>query len=462
MGEKMHPALDHKYQIVQFTRGAGIEVGEGITDFTEPLYPHFRKDDVDHRLARRTLDFVLVAGHEGTDRPHPFDYIPIIKDGGYLISSERSGLRVWRVFEGERHHSGIVEQDLTIQGPSVCVVRYGGFGDMIQAANILPALKRAGFTVYVMTTPKGREIIEHDPHVDHFLLQDTDQVPNGELSAYWAEQAKRFTKFVNLSESVEGTLLTYPGRANHAWPDSVRRSELGSKNYLEWTAKLAEIDYTSETRFYPTDAERAAVERFMSRIRLWAANAPAAGPVNAPPTFNIMWTLSGSSVHKMYPHQDDVIANLLQAFPDATITLSGDDLCRMLEAGWEDHPRVHCTSGKIGIRETLALAQAMDCVVGPETGVLNAVGFEPMGKVVLLSHSSPENLTKHWVNTHVMQPFTDCHPCHRLHHDRTFCREHEISGAAQCAWDIPPYSVFTAIAQVHGEWKQLRDLRHAA
>ena len=96
----------------------------------------------------------------------------------------------------------------------------------------------------------------------------------------------------------------------------------------------------------------------------------------------------------------------------------------------------------------LALAQAMDCVVGPETGVLNAVGFEPMGKVVLLSHSSPENLTKHWVNTHVMQPFTDCHPCHRLHHDRTFCREHEISGAAQCAWDIPPYSVFTAIAQV--------------
>ena len=73
MGEKMHPALGHKYQIVQFTRGVGIEVGEGITDFTEPLYPHFRKDDLDHRLARRTLDFVLVAGHEGTDRPHPVD-----------------------------------------------------------------------------------------------------------------------------------------------------------------------------------------------------------------------------------------------------------------------------------------------------------------------------------------------------------------------------------------------------
>lgn len=457
----MHPAIDHKYQIVQYTRGNGIEVGDGITDFTEPLYPHFRKDDLDRSTVSRALDFVLVAGHENTDRPHPFDYIPLIKPGGYLVNSERSGLRVWRVVEGERHHSGIVEVDLTIPGPSVCVVRYGGFGDMIQAANILPALKRAGFTVYVMTTPKGRDIIEHDPHVDEFLLQDTDQVPNDELSAYWAVQAKRFTKFVNLSESIEGTLLAYPGRANHGWPDAVRRKEMG-KNYLEWTAQLAEVDFACETRFYPTEAERAAAQRYLTRIRLQAAKAPAAGPVNAPPTFNIMWTLAGSSVHKMYPHQDDVIANLLAAMPDATITLVGDDLCRVLEAGWEDHPRVHCTSGRIGIRETLALALSMDCVVGPETGVLNAVGFEPMGKVVLLSHSSPENLTKHWNNTHVLQPFTECHPCHRLHHGRSFCPEHEASGAALCAWEIPPYSVFSSIATIYSEWAQLRDMRHAA
>jgi hypothetical protein len=53
------------------------------------------------------------------------------------------------------------------------------------------------------------------------------------------------------------------------------------------------------------------------------------------------------------------------------------------------------------VRETLALAQQMDLVIGPETGVLNAVCYEAMPKVAMLSHSSWENLTRHWVNTYL-------------------------------------------------------------
>src|SRR5690606_18122632 len=120
---------------------------------------------------------------------------------------------------------------------TACVVRYGGFGDQLQAANILPALNRQGYHVTFMTTPKGQDVIAHDPHVDAWIIQDNDQVPNAELWAYWRAWERRFTKFVNLSESVEGTLLAMPGRANHAWPDAVRRKQLGV-NYLEFTADL--------------------------------------------------------------------------------------------------------------------------------------------------------------------------------------------------------------------------------
>lgn len=344
---------------------------------------------------------------------------------------------------------------------TACVWRAGGFGDSLQAANILPELKRQGYHVTFGTTPRGHEILREDPHIDAWLIQDDDQVPNHELPEYWAVQAKHFDKFIQLSESVEGTLLAMPGRSNHMWPDSVRRVELG-KNYLEWTAQLAELPYASESRFYPSDMERRQLTKWLGAFK-----ADSAGPLKpmqrTPEQFVIVWCLSGSAMHKSYPHQDGVITNILANFPDAVVVLTGDMMCKILEAGWEETPRVKCASGELGIRETLTLAQMADCVVGPETGVLNAVGFEPMGKVILLSHSSPENLTKHWVNTDVMTPAaTSCYPCHRLHQGMAFCREDPNTGCAACQADIAPERVFSAIARHYAEWQTLRALRKAA
>ena len=105
-----------------------------------------------------------------------------------------------------------------------------------------------------------------------------------------------------------------------------------------------------------------------------------------------------------------------------------------------------CLSGEISIRQTLALAQQCDAVIGPETGVLNAVAFESMRKVVLLSHSSHENLTKHWTNTVALMPQgVSCYPCHQLHFDRRYCRQDEETGAAVCQRSIAPETVYEAV-----------------
>jgi ADP-heptose:LPS heptosyltransferase len=119
----------------------------------------------------------------------------------------------------------------------------------------------------------------------------------------------------------------------------------------------------------------------------------------------------------------------------------------MLELGWENEPRVVCLSGEINIRQTLALARECDAVIGGETGVLNAVAFEPdVRKVVLLSHSSRENLTKHWLNAAAIEPVsTACYPCHRLHYDRRFCPEDPDTGASVCQRSIHPDTVFNAL-----------------
>ncbi len=79
-------------------------------------------------------------------------------------------------------------------------------------------------------------------------------------------------------------------------------------------------------------------------------------------------------------------------------------LSSILEQGWENEPRIVKKSGKYTIRESMALAEVSDVVVGAETGMLNSVAHRSMPKIVLLSHSSANNLTKHWVNTAAIEP----------------------------------------------------------
>jgi ADP-heptose:LPS heptosyltransferase len=332
---------------------------------------------------------------------------------------------------------------------TACVCRFGGFGDMLQAAVVFPQLKAQGYHVTVMTTPKGQDVLRHDPHVDDWYIVDQDQVPNGELTAFWAEQARRFDRFVNLSESIEGYLLALPGRPNHAWPQAVRHKRM-NLNYHEWTAELAEVEFKPCRLFYPTPGEQTtALLRVGPKVPRGFRDQD---------RFNVLWALAGSSIHKFTPHQDAVIARMLLDMPEAHIFLVGDEVCKLLEQGWEMEPRVVCLSGGLSIRETLALAQQVDLVIGPETGVLNAVGMEKTPhKVLLLSHSSANNLSKHWQNVQALAPEDcPCHPCHRLHYSTEFCRIDEASGAALCALHIGPHAIYEAAQKVYRNWQKGR------
>jgi len=81
-------------------------------------------------------------------------------------------------------------------------------------------------------------------------------------------------------------------------------------------------------------------------------------------SYVIMWVLAGSSVHKTWPHLDEVLAKLMLNDKKVKVVLIGDDFCRLLEAGWEDEERVICRSGEWNIRETMAFAYECDMVMG--------------------------------------------------------------------------------------------------
>lgn len=327
------------------------------------------------------------------------------------------------------------------------VVRYGAYGDLIQASSVLAGLKKQGYHITLYTSPPGDEVVRHDPNVDDFYLQDKDQVPNAALQQFWDWQRKKYDKWVNLSESVEGTLLAIPGRALDMARPAARHAMM-NRNYLEWQHLLADIPHDPQMRFYPTEHERAWAKKEREKIG----------------GFVIVWSLAGSSIHKTYPYLDNLIAGILLEFPQAQLVLVGGPAAVLLEQGWEHEPRVHRRSGKWKIRETLSFVEQADLVIGPETGVLNAAAQLPTPKVVFLSHSTEENLTRDWVNTHVLvskntrcpgRGDNEAPACHQLHYDWSRCQRGTAtaveykgkveSAIAQCQEDISAEDAFKVI-----------------
>jgi len=307
-------------------------------------------------------------------------------------------------------------------GKSVCIVRYGGFGDMIMMSSILPALKEEGYYITINTTERGADMMKADPHVDEILYQETDQVPNNELSDYWASLAKYFDRFINLSESVEVRLLPVPGMPEYEWSKE-KIHEHFNRNYLEETHLIAGVPLPPRPKFYPTKSEYREAKNFRDSL--------------GRQRFTVMYSLSGSSIHKAWPHMDQLLARLLYSIPDIRIVTVGDHACQILEVGWEKERRVIRKSGKWSIRKTLAIAEECDLVFGTETGVLNSVGCSDVPKIVLLSHSTEENLTKHWNNTVAIASHdTPCYPCHRMHYGAVYCDRDIEHKQARCAVNI--------------------------
>jgi ADP-heptose:LPS heptosyltransferase/predicted SAM-dependent methyltransferase len=351
------------------------------------------------------------------------------------VRSEGTEYSFYQVFRKRSHDDKAGDRKAPWESktgkPVALVTRYGGFGDMVQASSVFPALEAQGFEVHINTTPAGFDVVKHDPHLSGALIQDKDQVPNDELVNFWPVLAERYAKVINLSESVEDTLLARPGSKAHTWPHD-KRHFLLDRNYMEFTHAIAGVESTPPApRFFASPSEKK-----------WAAKQKKKFGKT------VLWCLAGSSVHKFYPHQDRVIATIRQNMTDVRVVLVGDEACKILEVGFEEDDRVICRSGEWSIRQALAFAELADCVVGPETGVLNAVSGLDMPKVVMLSHSSPENLTKYWKNTRILTPeFTPCYPCHLLHYGWEHCKQDKVTSAARCAAMIDPIDVYNAICQ---------------
>jgi ADP-heptose:LPS heptosyltransferase len=327
---------------------------------------------------------------------------------------------------------------MTMKWATVC--RYGGIGDNLVASSVLPGLKQKYGHVEVITQEPQHVVFENNPHIDKLSVQKRDFVPGNAFQDWHWIRSKESDFFVNLSHSMETLLAFLPGQSAFQWPAGARR-KLADKSYLEAVHDICGLDYSCiEPNFYPTEAERAEALETKSRVG----------------DRYIAWVLNGTRIDKIYPWATYAIGRLIHELDIPVVLLGAPSPAKDFEHAVriQDHVRrqngslknLHAcmqdpNSGKPSwsIRRVLTFAQHADLVIGPDTGPMWATAIHNMPKIMLLSHASPTNITKHWRNTttlHADQTRVDCWPCHKLHDVIETCRSNTEQTGAACISDI--------------------------
>jgi len=295
---------------------------------------------------------------------------------------------------------------------SAGLVRVGAHGDAVWASSPIALLKEQGYAVTAYVAKTGAEILLADPNIDRIVELPDGVMDDDDLLAFWAHEAARHDRWINLIGSVEQRLLFHPSSNEFFLPQTLRH-RFSNVNYLEMIHDYAGLPHDFRQKYYPTAAEMA-----------WANEVRA----KLPPGPLVVLNPCGSGPAKTWPHAQA----FLQRMQDEGINcvVLGDLRVQIEEVG--EHTAIVGTEWPL--RAALAFAQLADVVVATESLIANAVASEAMLKVVLLSHSSNENLTKHWTNTAAVEPTgVSCHPCHRVHGATlAFCAKDTATGASAC------------------------------
>lgn len=332
--------------------------------------------------------------------------------------------------------------------PKACIARYGAVGDALQLTPLIHQLYDLGYEVTLNVSPYTEEIYKYNPYIKNIVTQERNCIPNHDLGEYWDYWRKHYDRYINLSESIEGKLLKVEGRIDFYTPAKWRR-EVCNVNYHDQHVKLAglnECKYELPEYYYAKWEEK----ELRNELKFFKDK------------FVIAWGLRGSSHHKQYPFYPELVHDWLEDHPDSYVLQLGGPESQNLQV---DHARAIPLAGVWPLRQSLLVTKFVNLVIGPETALTNAASCWDTPKIVLLSHSSDNNLTKYWKNVINLKPDTDmapCYPCHQLHYNIDSCplvqadiNGRQIPPVPVCTTAIKPETIYDSIEQVYNQWKKV-------
>lgn len=320
------------------------------------------------------------------------------------------------------------------------ICRFGGIGDNLIAASVLRPLKRMGYMTEVITSPPYDVVFHHNPFIDKLSVKvvERDLPQNDPLSwQHWIEsRAREYDVFLHASHSCEGRHAVFPNMSSFWWPADYRR-KLCAGSYIETPHDIIGVPHEFGPLFHTSDEEKGNALAVKRQIGDRC----------------IAWICSGTRIDKIYPYAPMAIARIIKEIGAPIVLLAGpSDKELAMAHAIRDHVTLqngtrdglHLAIPAMGtekswpIRTSLAFVQACDLVISPDTGPAWAVAFEPTAKIIMVSHASAENITKHWVNCLTLEADrvrVPCHPCHRLHNDISTCVPNKENNGAACISD---------------------------
>lgn len=359
--------------------------------------------------------------------------------GPKLMVDAMSGMKPWQLVDARINGDAFFQVYRKCEGETVvqpehdkicAVVKLGAHGDALFASSVFPGLKEQGFYTLLYCQDTTEEVLRHDPHIDR-IIKFESRIPIGDLGELFRWLEHKYKTVRILVECVEGTLLPSPQKIQYHFPQEMRH-KLMNHNYVEMHHMKAEVPYKPAQKFYPNVDEKKWANAVRSELQPYV----------------VVLVPNGSSVTKMWPYAGELAKYLLRR-PDVSLVMLGDER----GCTFEEHPRLMKVGTNWTIRQAMTFCQLANVVVGQETGLLNSVAFNAdVRKVVLMTHSSKENLTRDWPNTATMTGNVPCYPCHRLLYDWQFCPQDKWTKAAACQTAISVRDVLreieTAIPEV--------------
>lgn len=348
-------------------------------------------------------------------------------------------------------------------GKGSAIARFGGVGDNLMAASVLPLLKAKWGRVDVFSEDPCAVIFENNPHIDRLVRPDKKPlttVKPEDWQEWFQLRAKEYDFMANLSHSCETVGALFQTQTQFWWNDNARR-RFCERSYIEIVHDVCDVPYEFGRVFYPTDEE---MEKAQETKRAIGEQV-------------IGWCIAGSRVDKIWPYASLAIARIIREFgipvvligngaKDFTIAknimewtqiqlskkFDEQTVGRMLHLALspEAPPGEKPLPPTWPLRRSLSFAQVCDLIVSPDSGIAWSVGFEPtVPKVMMLSHASVKNICLHWKNVialHAKQERVPCWPCHKLHDSTATCVKapDDIPGSA-CISDISINDMVVAI-----------------
>lgn len=439
-----HPglhAVDQNLSVIAKGSLDHVFLGNRLSQYSDP-----------ENLVKECTERLREGGHlvlhmvgETPDRTDPW-----LKAAGYWQTKDvylRDGqmLGIYKLLGKQRR--GILPKRPASGKKRACIARYGAIGDMIMISPLIKKLFEDGYEVTMNITPYCAEVLKGNPYVHNIVLQERDAIPNSELGPYWSEWKDDYDKYINLSESIEGKLLKVEGRRDFYTTKAWREDLFGSVNYYDQTMRLGGYPDSRGSRgeLYFTNGEEKEAKYIRDKFS---------------GKFLILWSLKGSSFHKIYPRLRETLEHWLLQRPDAQVILTGAEG----DAGLQfEMPQVLPLAGKLPLREVFCLTKYVDLVVGPESAVINAAGCYSTPKICFLSHSSVENLCKYWENSYHLEPEgVACYPCHQLHYTLPSCpllpapgpvpADYNGQAPACAAQGVSPERLMATLDLVYNKW----------